>query len=189
MADLSDPEGALPADPEKPTSALRSWTDRLDSISIWSGKLFAWLIVPMIGALVYEVFARYGFDAPTMWAYDTTFMLYGSHFMLGAAFTLAKGAHIRTDFLYRMWSDRVQATVDLAIYLFFFFPGFGFFLWASAEFAAKSWEQSELIITSPWLPIVYPFKTVIPLTAALLMIQGVSESLKCVEAIKQGRWS
>lgn len=183
MIDPLNPEDAAPR------SKLRVWIARLDSISIWSGKLFAWLIVPMIGALVYEVFARYGFDAPTMWAYDTTFMLYGSHFMLGAAFTLAKGAHIRTDFLYRMWSDRVQATVDLAIYLFFFFPGFGFFLWASAEFAAKSWEQSELIITSPWLPIVYPFKTVIPLTAALLMIQGVSESLKCVEAIRQGRWS
>jgi len=172
-----------------PESTLRLWIARLDSISVWIGKLFAWLIIPMVAALVYEVFARYGFNAPTMWAYDTTFMLYGSHFMLGAAFTLAKGAHIRTDIFYRMWSDRVQAIVDLTIYLLLFFPGFGFFLWASAEFAAKSWEQSELIITSPWLPIVYPFKTVIPVMAALLMIQGVSESLKCVEAIKQGRWS
>ncbi|NQU56520.1 MAG: TRAP transporter small permease subunit [Rhodospirillales bacterium] len=168
---------------------LRLWIERIEIISTWSGKLCAWLIVPMTGALVYEVFSRYGFDAPTMWAYDTTFMLYGSHFMLGAAFALAKGAHIRTDFLYRLWSDRVQATVDLTIYLFFFFPAFAIFFWVSAEFAAKSWEQSELITTSPWLPIVYPFKTVIPVTAALLMIQGVSESLKCVEAIKQGRWT
>ncbi len=183
MIDPLNPQDAAPK------STLRLWITRLDSISVWIGKLFAWLIIPMVIALVYEVFARYGFNAPTMWAYDTTFMLYGSHFMLGAAFTLAKGAHIRTDFFYRMWSDRVQAMVDLAIYLLFFFPGFGFFLWASADFAAKSWEQSELIITSPWLPIVYPFKTVIPLTAALLMIQAVSESLKCVEAIKQGRWS
>ncbi|MEE8350961.1 MAG: TRAP transporter small permease subunit [Rhodospirillales bacterium] len=172
-----------------PVTRLRTWIVRIDSISIWSGKLCAWLIVPMIGALVYEVFARYGFDAPTMWAYDTTFMLYGSHFMLGAAFTLSKGAHIRTDFLYRLWSDRVQAIVDLTIYVIFFFPGFFFFLWVSVEFAAKSWEQSELIITSPWLPIVYPFKTVIPVTVVLLMIQGVSESLKCIEAIKNGRWT
>ena len=183
MVDPSPPPGAAPR------SRLRLWIERIDSISIWSGKLFAWLIAPMIGVLVFEVFARYGFDAPTMWAYDSTFMLYGSHFMLGAAFTLAKGAHIRTDFFYRMWSDRVQASVDLVIYLFFFFPGFVFFLWVSVEFAAKSWEQSELITTSPWLPIVYPFKTVIPLTATLLMIQGLSESLKCVEAIKQGRWT
>jgi len=172
-----------------PESRLRTWIVRIDGISIWSGKLCAWLIVPMIGGLVYEVFARYGFDAPTMWAYDMTFMLYGSHFMLGAAFTLSKGAHIRTDFLYRLWSERVQAIVDLTIYLVFFFPGFFFFLWVSVEFAAKSWEQSELIITSPWLPIVYPFKTVIPVTVVLLMIQGVSESLKCIEAIKKGRWT
>ena len=170
-------------------SYLRLWIERLESISSWSGKLCAWLIVPMTGALVYEVFSRYGFDAPTMWAYDMTFMFYGSHFMLGAAFTLAKGAHIRTDFFYRLWSERVQATVDLTIYLIFFFPAFVFFFWVSAEFAAKSWEQSELITTSPWLPIVYPFKTIIPVTAALLMIQGVSESLKCVETIKQGRWT
>ena len=183
MIDPLNPQDAAPE------STLRLWIARLDSISVWIGKLFAWLIIPMVAALVYEVFARYGFNAPTMWAYDTTFMLYGSHFMLGAAFTLAKGAHIRTDFFYRMWSDRTQAIVDLTIYLLLFFPGFGFFLWASADFAAKSWEQSELIITSPWLPIVYPFKTVIPVTAALLMIQAVSESLKCVEAIKRGRWS
>jgi len=180
---------SLNASDAAPESRLRTWIVRIESISTWSGKLCAWLIVPMIGALVYEVFARYGFDAPTMWAYDMTFMLYGSHFMLGAAFTLAKGAHIRTDFFYRLWSDRVQAIVDLTIYLVFFFPGFFFFLWASIEFTAKSWEQSELIITSPWLPIVYPFKTVIPVTVALLMIQGLSESLKCIEAIKRGRWT
>jgi TRAP-type mannitol/chloroaromatic compound transport system permease small subunit len=180
---------SLNASGATPEFRLRTWIVRIERIVTWSGKLCAWLIVPMIGALVYEVFSRYGFDRPTMWAYDMTFMLYGSHFMLGAAYTLSKGAHIRTDFLYRLWSDRVQAIVDLSIYLIFFFPGFFFFLWVSIEFAAKSWEQGELITTSPWLPIVYPFKTVIPVTIALLMIQGVAESLKCVEAIKQGRWT
>lgn len=178
-----NPEGAARR------SELRRWIERLDAVGIWTGKLFAWLIIPMVGALVYEVFARYAFDAPTMWAYDMTFMLYGAHFMLGAAFTLAKGAHIRTDFFYRLWPARVQACVDLSVYLLLFFPGMAFFFWVSADFAAKSWAQSELIVTSPWLPIVYPFKTVIPVTAALLMIQGVAESLKCLEAIKQGRWS
>ncbi len=97
MIDPVNPQDAAPE------STLRLWIARLDSISVWIGQLFAWLIIPMVAALVYEVFARYAFNAPTMWAYDTTFMLYGSHFMLGAAFTLAKGAHIRTDFFYRMW--------------------------------------------------------------------------------------
>lgn len=172
-----------------PPTALRPWIGRLDQVGIWSGKLFAWLILPMVGALVYEVVARYAFQKPTMWAYDITFMLYGAHFMLGAAYTLQKGAHIRTDFFYRMWSERSQATVDLIIYLVCFFPGVGFFLWVSIGFFWKSWEQGERIATSPWLPIVYPFKAVIPLTAALLLVQGMSEVLKCIEAIRRGRWA
>ena len=174
---------------DHPPSAIRKWTGRLDQVGIFSGKLFAWLIIPMVGSLVYEVVARYFFEAPTMWAYDMTFMFYGAHFMLGAAYTLQKGAHIRTDFLYRLWSDRVQAAVDLSIYLICFFPGVGFFLWVSISYALKSWEQSERIVTSPWLPIIYPLKTVIPLTAALLLIQGLSEVLKCVDTIKRGRWA
>lgn len=186
---VDSPDSGPESQSRYPPSALRKWIDRLDTVGIWSGKLFAWLIIPMVGALVYEVVARYFFEAPTMWAYDITFMLYGTHFMLGAAFTLQKGAHIRTDFIYRLWSERTQALVDLTIYLVCFFPGVGFFLWVSTGYALKSWEQSERIITSPWLPIVYPFKTVIPLTAALLLVQGVSEVLKCVEAIKRGRWA
>ncbi len=170
-------------------TAIGRWIERLDKVGVWSGKLFAWLILPMTGALVYEVAARYLFEKPTMWAYDMTFMLYGTHFMLGAAFTLQKGAHIRTDFFYRRWPERMQATVDLVIYLICFFPAIGFFLWVSTGYAWKSWEQAERIITSPWLPIVYPFKTVIPITAGLLLVQGVSEVLKCIEAIKRGRWA
>ena len=176
------------AGPDGQPTALRRWINRLDLVGIWSGKLFAWLIIPMVAALAYEVGARYLFEKPTMWAYDVTFMLYGAHFMLGAAYTLQKGAHIRTDFIYRLWSHRTQATVDLIIYLVCFFPGVGFFLWIATGYAWRSWEQEERIITSPWLPIVYPFKTVIPVTAALLMVQGVSEVLKCIEAIKQGKW-
>ena len=188
-SDAPDSTELPPGGPGASPDGLRRWIVRLDRVGIWTGKFFAWLILPMVGALVYEVFARYAFDAPQVWAYDMTFMLYGAHFMLGAAFTLAKGAHIRTDFFYRMWPPRVQATVDLTIYILFFFPGVGFFFWISAEFAWISWGQSERITTSPWLPIVYPFKTVIPVTAALLLIQGVSECLKCIETIKQGRWT
>ncbi len=187
MADSLGPDAAFR--PAHPHTAIRKWIDGLDKVGVWSGKLFAWLIIPMVCALVYEVVVRYFFQAPTMWAYDVTFMLYGAHFMLGAAFTLQKGAHIRTDFFYRLWSERTQAVVDLSIYLICYFPGVGFFLYVSAGYALKSWEQSERIVTSPWLPIVYPFKTVIPLTAALLLVQGVSEVLKCIEAIKRGRWA
>jgi TRAP-type mannitol/chloroaromatic compound transport system permease small subunit len=102
--------------------SLRTTIRVLDGISIWSGKLVAWLIIPMVLGLVYEVVARYAFNAPTEWAYDMTYMLYGSFFMLGAAFTLQRKGHIRTDTFYAAWSPRRQGMVDAVCYLLFFFP-------------------------------------------------------------------
>ncbi len=95
----------------------------IDAVSEWSGKLAAWMIIPMVGGVTYEVVARYAFNAPTAWAYDLTYMLYGSLFMLGAAYTLRKGGHIRTDFFYENFSIRTKGIIDASGYLFFFFPG------------------------------------------------------------------
>ncbi len=165
---------------------LRPFVLCLDQFSIWSGKAFAWLIIPMVLALVYEVVARYYFNSPTLWAYDVTYMLYGSHFMLGAAYTLAMQGHIRTDFFYRVWSVRWQGAVDSALYIFLFFPSLALWFYAGFDFAATSWERQEVGITSPWKPIIYPFKTVMPLTTALLMIQGASELAKSLYALWHG---
>lgn len=160
----------------------------LDQISIWSGKAVAWLIIPMVLCLVYEVFARYLFNAPTLWAYDMTYMLYGSHFMLGAAYTVAMQGHIRTDFFYRLWPVRWQATVDSLLYIFFFFPALALWLWAGYDYAAISWERGEVGISSPWKPIIYPFKTVMPVTCVLLMLQGLSELAKSLYAARYNQW-
>ena len=108
-----------------------------------------------------------------------TFMLYGTFFMLGSAWTLQRGGHIRTDTFYAKWSPRTQARVDLACYLVFFFPAIAIFGWLGWEFFWKSFGQNERIVTSPWLPIVWPFKFVMPLSAVLLLLQGVSEFIKC----------
>lgn len=167
---------------------LRRVIDTLDAVSAWSGKLFAWLIVPMVGCLVYEVVARYFFESPTVWAYDMTYMLYGSHFMLGAAYTLSVQGHIRTDFFYRLWPPRWQGAVDAMLYACLFFPAMAFFLWDSWDFALTSWVRQELGISSPWNPPIYPFKTVIPVTAALLILQGVSEFIKSLHAVVKGEW-
>ena len=160
----------------------------LDEISIWSGKFFAWLIIPMVLCLVYEVFARYLFNAPTLWAYDMTYMLYGSHFMLGAAFTLAMQGHIRTDFFYRIWSVRWQGVVDSILYIFFFFPALALWFYAGLDFAATSWERGEVGISSPWKPIIYPFKAVMPITCILLSLQGVAELAKSLYAARNNQW-
>jgi TRAP-type mannitol/chloroaromatic compound transport system permease small subunit len=154
----------------------------LDAVAVWSGKIVAWMIIPMVLSLVYEVVARYVFDAPTTWAYDMTFMLYGSFFMLGAAYTLQKGGHIRTDNFYGGWSVRRQGWTDVACYLVLFFPAILIFTDLSWDYFLRSWGQSERIVTSPWMPPVYPFKATMPAAGLLLLLQGVSEFLKSLWA-------
>ena len=158
----------------------------IDRISEWFGRIVAWLCFPLILALVYEVTARYVFKAPTEWAYDVTYILYGTIFMLGAAYTLLKKGHIRTDFFYNNWSPQRQGKTDTIMYVLFYFPGILFFLIAGWDYAAHSWTTFERTALSPWRPIIYPFKTVIPVTAFLLLVQGVSELIKSIYAWKRG---
>jgi TRAP-type mannitol/chloroaromatic compound transport system permease small subunit len=174
------------------TTAPPRWLLRtircIDALGDWSGKLFCWLIVPMIAGVSYEVFARYLFNAPTIWAYDLTYMLYGSHFMLGAAYTLGKKGHVRTDFFYDRWSPRTQGWIDAVSYLFFFFPAMLFFFIMGLDEARHSWSILEKSDASPWRPPIYPFKSVLPVTACLLLIQGVAEFLKSAYAALRGKW-
>ena len=161
------------------TSGAVRLAGAIDAITRVAGKAIAWLIIPMVLSLVWEVVARYFFDAPTIWAYDMTFMLYGTFFMVGSAWTLQRGGHIRTDVYYGQWSHRTQARVDLVCYVVLFFPALVVFAWLGGEFFWKSFQQNERIVTSPWLPIVWPFKFVIPLSAVLLVLQGVAECIRC----------
>jgi TRAP-type mannitol/chloroaromatic compound transport system permease small subunit len=160
----------------------------LDAISSWTGRIVAWLIFPMVGSLVYEVVARYVFDAPTEWAYDMTFMLYGTFFMMGASYTLFHKGHIRTDSFYGAWSARRQGWVDTICYLIFFFPPLIAFFVVTWDYFWRSYELNERIMTSPWMPVVYPFKGVMPVATLLLLLQGVSELLKSVYAAMKGEW-
>jgi TRAP-type mannitol/chloroaromatic compound transport system permease small subunit len=160
----------------------------LDPIAVWSGKATAWLIVPMVLSLTWEVVARYVFNAPTIWAYDMTFMLYGSFFMLGAAYTLQRKGHIRTDSLYQHWSPRTQATVDAVCYVLMFMPFVAIFLWAGWGYFWKAFVTNERFVSSPWMAVTWPFKFAMPATGLLLAIQGVSELCKCIDTIQTGQW-
>jgi TRAP-type mannitol/chloroaromatic compound transport system permease small subunit len=170
--------------PRGPSGRLQRVVDAIDRLSTAAGLVAGWLIVPMTLAVAYEVTARYAFNAPTIWAYDTTYMLYGSQFMLAAAYTLLKGGHIRTDVFYERWSPRTRATIDAVSYVLFFFPGMLFVLYAGGAEAWKSWQIGERSDWTPWRPVIYPLKAVIPLTAALLLLQGFSELVKCARAIR-----
>lgn len=167
--------------------ALMSTIRVLDRLAEWSGLLFCWLILPLVGSLTYEVIARYLFHAPTVWAYDMSYMLYGSLFMLGAGYALYRGGHIRTDMLYEKWSPRTQGLIDAACYLFLFFPAMTFLFWMGGTEAWHSFQIDERSDASPWRPALYPLKAVIPLTAILLLLQGFSEFLKSLYAIRSGR--
>jgi TRAP-type mannitol/chloroaromatic compound transport system permease small subunit len=158
----------------------------IDRFSEWSGKAVAWMILPMVFGLAYEVVARYVFSAPTIWAFDMTYMLYGSLFMLGAHYTLLKGGHIRTDMLYEKYSDRKKGLVDAIAYLLFFFPGMILLFYASVDEAYHAWSIWERSEQTAWRPILWPFKAVVPLTAVLLLIQGASEFLKSLYAARTG---
>lgn len=160
----------------------------LDPIAIWSGQIAAWLIVPMVASLTYEVVARYLFNAPTVWAYDMTFMLYGAFFMLGAAYTLQRKGHIRTDSLYTNWSPRRQGITDAICYLVMFFPFITIFLWYGWGYFLKAYVTDERFVSSPWMAVTWPFKMVMPLTGLLLAIQGISELCKSLHAASTGAW-
>jgi TRAP-type mannitol/chloroaromatic compound transport system permease small subunit len=159
----------------------------IDAISNWSGRIFAWLVLPLIGVMTWEICVRY-VARPTQWAYELSYMIYGAMFMLGAAYTLHRGSHIRTDFLYQTWSVRTQATVDALCYLLLFFPGIAIFLWIGSEFAWQSWVREERSASSAWMPVIYPLKAVLPIATAMLLLQGVAEFLKCLHALRTGQW-
>jgi len=171
---------------------MPQWMARLivaiDTFSIWIGKAVAWLTVPLMASMAYEVLARYLFTAPTTWAYDISRMLYGAMFVLGAAYGLSKGVHIRADFVYRKWSIQTQGKVDLALYLICFFPSMIILLWVSTDWAWISVSRMERGMDTAWMPYLGPIKSCLPIGVAFLILQGVSEVLKCVHAARKGRW-
>lgn len=160
----------------------------IDTFSLWIGRAVAWLTVPLMLAIVYEVLSRYLFTAPTMWAYDISRMLYGAMFMLGAAYALSKGVHIRADFIYRRWPVKVQGWVDTVLYLVFYFPAIGIFFWVSTEWAWVSVSRAERGTDTAWMPLLGPLKSCVPIGLALLLVQGISELLKSIHAARKGVW-
>ncbi len=172
--------------PSLATERLKKITSFIDNISIWCGKAVSILIFPMVGSLVFEVICRYFFNSPTIWASDMSTLLYGAFYMLGAGYTLQRQQHIRTDFLYEKWSTRTKGLVDSILYITLYFPGLGIFLWIGSQYALRSVMQQECMVSSPWMPYVWPLKLTIPIATILLLLQGVSELLKSLHAVRTG---
>ena len=160
----------------------------VDKLSTVIGQAFSWLIVVLTLLISWEVFSRYALDNPHPWAFDVMSMLYGSVFMMAGAYTLSKNGHVRGDVLYGFFPPRLQAGLDLALYILFFIPGVFALAWAGYNFAAESWAINEHSNVTADGPPVYPFKTIIPFAGAFLLAQGVVEIIRCVLCLQTGEW-
>jgi TRAP-type mannitol/chloroaromatic compound transport system permease small subunit len=158
----------------------------IDKFTDTTGTWVAWLNVPLVGIVSYEVIMRYAFNQPTIWSFDLTYMLYGTIFMLGSAYALHKGAHIRTDFFFEKWSIRTKGVIDSVAYLVFFFPSIFVFLLVSGGEGWYAYTINEESEQTPWRPLLWPYKLVVPLTCLLLLIQGISEVIKSLYAARTG---
>jgi TRAP-type mannitol/chloroaromatic compound transport system permease small subunit len=158
----------------------------IDKITDATGVWVAWLNLPLVAAVAWEVISRYAFNKPTIWSYDVTYMLYSAIFMLGCAYALHKGAHIRTDFFYEKWSDRTRGVVDSVSYIVFFFPSIIMLMVASWSEAWYAYVINETSEQTNWRPILWPFKALVPLTCAMMLLQGISELIKSFHAARTG---
>ncbi|MDZ4735410.1 MAG: TRAP transporter small permease subunit [Rhodospirillaceae bacterium] len=160
------------------------WIDRLNA---FIGRAFGWSILALTLVVCYEVFARYLFGAPTKWAFDASYMLYGALFMMAGAYTLSRNAHVRGDFLYRTWRPRRQAWMDLILYLLFFFPGIIALIVAGAIEAENTWMLDERTNSPATVPL-FTFKVLIPIVGVLMLLQGIVEFVRCLICIRTGTW-
>lgn len=160
----------------------------IDSLSAWTGRAFAWCIVVLTLATCYEVFVRYALNAPTTWAFDMSVQMYGALFMMAGAYALSQDAHVRGDVIYRLMPIKVQAGIDLTLYIVFLLPGACALVYYGYGFASDSWFYKEVSWSSPARIQIYFFKTLIPISGTLLLLQGFAEAVRCVQCIRVGAW-
>ncbi len=159
----------------------------VDRLSTFMGKAFAWSIVILTFGITWEVFSRYVMNTPHDWALNLQIMLYGTLFMMAGAYTLAKNNHVRGDVLYGFFEPRTQAWLDLILYFVFFLPGIVALTWAGWTYSLEALAIREKTFSATPLPL-YPFKFIIPLSGALLLLQGVVEIARCIICIQTGEW-
>ncbi len=160
----------------------------IEGLSLWVGRAFGWCIMILTLSVSYEVFVRYVLNNPTVWAFDMMIQMYGALFLMCGAYALAQDTHVRADVLYRLFPVKVQASLDFVLYFLFFFPGITALAWYGYEIASDSWRYKEVSFNSPASIQIYFFKSLIPVAGVLLMIQGFAELIRCVIAMKTGKW-
>ena len=167
---------------------MRGFIYFADHLSTSAGKAFSWLIVILMGGTCYEVFMAKVFNAPTLWNFDFSLQMYGAIFMMAGAYTLSTEAHVRGDVIYRLFSQKTQAWIDLVLYFLFFFPGVVALAFYGYEYAAQAWKIKETSWSSPAQIQIYMVKSMLPAAGIMLIIQGISEVFRSILCIKSGQW-
>lgn len=160
----------------------------IEGLSLWVGRAFGWCILILTLSVSYEVFVRYVLNSPTVWAFDMMIQMYGALFLMCGAYALAQDTHVRADVVYRLLPIKVQASLDFVLYFLFFFPGVIALAWYGYEIASDSWRYKEVSFNSPASIQIYFFKSLIPLSGALLVLQDCAELARCVMAMRTGAW-
>jgi TRAP-type mannitol/chloroaromatic compound transport system permease small subunit len=160
----------------------------IDQLSKTVGHAFAWCIIILTLGTTYEVFVRYALNDPTSWAFDFSYIMYGALFFMSGAYTLSRGGHVRADMFYRLWRPRTQATVELLLYVLFFFPGVISLMYSGWQYGTESMKILEKSINSPVGIPIWQIKMLIPVGGALVALQGFAEVLRCLLCLRQGEW-
>ncbi len=160
----------------------------IDQLSKSVGHAFAWCIIVLILGTSYEVFVRYILDDPTSWAFDMSYILYGGLFLMSGAYALSRGAHVRGDVFYRLMPKRVQSSIELVLYIIFFFPGVIALMYSGWDYAMDSMRINEVSVNSPIGVPIWQLKLIIPAAGLLLALQGIAEMLRCIICIRTGEW-
>lgn len=166
---------------------MRNILKIIDKISERTARVAMWGLCVVTGIVVFEVITRRVFHSPHVWTYEIITFFYGAHFMLLAAYTLLKKGHVAIDIVYNRLQPRTKVIFDILTYLIFFFPFLIALFYVSASLAASSWATNEKTLTAR-LPFVLPaMKTITPITAILLLMQGFSIFYGKIYTLKTGK--
>lgn len=167
---------------------METWIRRIDTFSQSVGHAFSWCVLVLTASTCYEVFMRYVLNAPTAWAFDISYMMYGALFMMSGAYAMSRNAHVRGDFIYRKWAPRTQARLDLVLYFIFFFPAVFAMVFTGALYSFESTRILESSVNSPAGVPVWPLKLLIFVGGLTLLIAGIAEVMRCLICIRTGAW-
>jgi TRAP-type mannitol/chloroaromatic compound transport system permease small subunit len=171
--------------PQRPGQAgLKGLLRVLERISGTTGALAAWLVVPLIVASCYEVFSRYVMGAPTIWAYEVGYMVMGTHFLIGLAYTLREGEHVRVDLFYAQVSRKTRALIDAFTYLVLLLPVAAWLSIGLAQKVATAWESQERSGMSAFNPVIWPFRAVMCAAFVLLVLQALAQLIRCYQILR-----